>query len=179
MFGFTYFHILSATHDFNLRFSNLPRLMLKKVVAYFLIIACFFSFGGGLGRAVICFDRHGCVELELLHSGDHCLTEHLHGHHKHHGHKHPGDNPDQENAFHFTPENSCCSACDDIEVSLQLFAPRRKQLKSSTTFSVKPIFQPSTCTPLVISTQKISLNPTPLSVPNPSLALLQSVILLI
>ncbi|MEA1923481.1 MAG: hypothetical protein U9N63_12590 [Pseudomonadota bacterium] len=153
--------------------------MFKKVIVCFLVIACFCSFGGGRGRAVICFDRHGCVELELLHSGDHCLTEHLHGHHKHHEHKHPGDNPDQKNAFNYTSKDCCCSACDDIEVSLQLFAPRRKQLKNSPNFSVKPIFPPSTCTPLVISTKTIALNPTPPSVPDPSLTLLQSVILLI
>ena len=162
-----------------LRFSNLPRLMFKKLIICFLVMACFCSFGGGLGRAVICFDQHGCVEVELLHSGDHCLTEHLHGQHKHHGDKHSGQNHGQENAFHLTPENCCCSACDDIEVSLQLFAPRRKQLKSSANFSLKPIFQPSICTPLVVSTKEIALNPTPLSVLNPSLTLRQNVILLI
>ena len=153
--------------------------MPKKLIACFLVIACACSFGGGLGRAVICFDRHGCVKVELLHSGDHCLTKHIHGQHKHHGDKHLGYNLGQKNVFHLTPENYCCSACDDIEVSLQLFAPRRKQFKSCANFSLKPIFQPSICTPLVISTKKISLNPTPLSVPYPFLALLQSVILLI
>ncbi|MEA3333719.1 MAG: hypothetical protein U9Q58_08990 [Pseudomonadota bacterium] len=157
----------------------MPRLMPKKVMAWLLVATCFFSFGGGLGRAVICFDRHGCVELELLYSGDHCLTEHLQGRHKHHGHNHQEDNPGQKNVFNCTSTDCCCSACDDIEVSLQLFAPRRKQLKSSIDFSVKPIFQPSTCTPLVISTKTIAPNPAPLSVPDPSIALLQSVILLI
>ncbi len=153
--------------------------MPKKVIAYFLIIACLFSLGGGLGRAVICFDRHGCVGVELLHNDDHCLTEHLYGQHKHHGDKHPGHNHAQENVFHLTPENCCCSACDDIEVSLQLFAPRRKQLKSSANFSLKPIFQPSIFTPPVVSTKEIALNPTPLSVLNPTLTLRQNVILLI
>ena len=147
----------------------MPRLMPKKVIVWFLVVSCFFSYGGGLGQAVICSDQHGHVAVELLHSGDHCLTEHLHGHHKH---------PCNDNTAHFTP-NDYCTVCNDIEVSLHLFAPRRKQFKRTTDFIAKPIFQPSTFTPLVISSKKISFTPTPPSVPNPSLALLQSVILLI
>ena len=144
--------------------------MPEKVIVWFLVVSCFFSYGGGLGQAVICSDQHGQVALELLHSGDHCLTEHLHGHHKH---------PCNENRAHFTLDGHCCSVCNDIEISLHLFAPRRRQLKRTTDFIAKPILQPSTSTSLVISTKKISLTPTPLSVPDPSLALLQSVILLI
>ena len=144
------------------------------MIVWLLAISCFFSYGGGLGQAVICSDQQGqVVAFELFHNDDHCASGHTH--HKHHDHKHPG----HENTVTFNQGDNCFTKCNNIEVSLQLFAPRRTTIKSRTSFIAKPIFQPSTFEHPITSPPQFSFTQKPPSVPNPSLALLQSVILLI
>ena len=168
---FTYF-TFNPYFNFQLFwFSDLPRLITKNMAVWFLVISCFLSYGGSLGQAVICSGQQGqVVAFELFHNDNHCASKH-----KHHGNRHPG----HENTVNFNLGDNCFTECNNIEVSLQLFALRRTTIKNKTDFIVKPIFQPSNLTHPVISPHQFSFTPKPPSVPNPSLALLQSVIILI
>ncbi|MCK5681433.1 hypothetical protein KAI46_11550 [bacterium] len=145
-----------------------------KIIIWSLVIACCFSFASGYGRAVICSDKHGEVALEMLHGSDadHCLTEHLHGQHHH-------CQSQSHNGTTVLPlEHTCCAACDDFEVSLQIFAPRREQTTTTIAFIAKPelssahIHQPRLTTTFF-------LRPAPPSTKNPSLTHLKSTILII
>lgn len=142
------------------------------MIIWFLIISCFFSYGGGLGQAVICSDQQDqVVAFEAFHDDYHCTAGHAH--HQHH--KHPG----HDNTVNINQGDNCFTKCNNIEISLQLFAPRRTTIKNKTDFIAKPIFQPSTFECSISSSPQFSFTPKPSSAPNPSPALLKSVILLI
>ena len=149
----------------------MSRLPPKKMIIWLLAISCFISYGGGLGQAVICSDQQSqVVAFELFHDDHHCAAGH-----RHHGH----ERPDHDNTVKLAQGDNCFTVCNNIEVSLQLFASRRTTIKSKAEIIAKPIFKPSTFTHTITSSPQFSFSPKPPLVPTPSLALLKSVILLI
>jgi hypothetical protein len=149
---------------------------LRKIIIWSLVVACHLSFGSGYGRAVICSDHQGKIELEMLHSGTdkHCLTEHLHGQH--------GTNRAHKNEIivQNPQENNCCSTCADFEVSLQLFAPRKEPAKTIINFIAKPILTTVESYNLHLLFPALSAQlPAPPSAQDPSFTHLKSTILLI
>ncbi len=150
--------------------------ILKKIIIWSLVCACYLSFGSGYGRAVICSDHQGEITLEMLHSASdkHCLTEHLHGQHL--------TSQSRKNAIiiQIPSENNCCAACDDFEVSLQLFAPRNEPVKTIINFIAKPLLTPAITCNLNQPAIALSTQPhAPPSAQDPSFTHLRSTILLI
>lgn len=150
--------------------------ILRKIIIWSLVVACHLSFGSGYGRAVICSNHQGKIELEMLHSGTakHCLTEHLHGQH--------GTNQAQRNEIiaQIPIENNCCSTCDDFEVSLQHFAPRNEPVKTVINFIAKPLLATTSRYNLHLLFPALSAQlSTPPSAQDPSFTHLKSTILLI
>ncbi len=150
--------------------------ILRKIIIWSLVGACYLSFGSGYGRAVICSDHHGEIALETLHchTANHCLTEHLHDQHQ------PNRNRGNRKIAQLPLENNCCTTCDNFEVSLQLFAPRNEPIKTIINFIAKPLLTTAPgCGQHQLSTTLSAQLPAPPSTQDPSFTHLKSTILLI
>ena len=144
--------------------------MFGKIIIWSLIISCFLSFGSGYGRAVICSNQPGEVELSMSHGADndHCPTEHLHARQL-----------PQPDSLSLSAKHNGCAGCNDFEVSLQLFAPCREQVKAAIKLIAKPLLTPTISTPQLFLTEILSYPPALPPIKDPFSTRQKSVLLLI
>lgn len=150
--------------------------MFGKIIIWSLIISCFLSFGSGYGRAVICSNQPGEVELSMSHGGDNghcCPAAHLHGQYDH------DRQQPQSGSLSLSAKHNSCAGCNDFEISLQLFAPCREQVKAAVKLIAKPLLTPTISTPQLFPTGILSHPPALPPIKDPFSSHLKNVLLLI